>query len=430
MKYILLILVSAFCAFNASAETTDGFGPYSTEDVARRLCQDVFNSKDFIVEAYFDESFQGPISSQQLKESIGLALEAAGYCLTSTVQQKNGDVARVVFQTAFGNAITVDLVHNERGLVKSMNIAGVSLPSVKLQNWSDVSRWLAVWPGFASLTVARLDSNPLELGAKDIAQPIEASFKLFVLRALEEEIYAGRRKWSDSFPIRNDWKSLPGPIEWPQGKSITLEQFAHAMIMYDDNTAADHIVRILGRDVIERGMLIVQHQHPEWNKPFLRTDEAFKLKWGASVELTQKYLRATPEEKRVMLDREIATMSISSVGKNGLPMTAPTWIRQIEWFATPSDMCRTMRSFLTRKDPVVLKAMALQSPLVGGNGDASYWTYVGYKGGTEPGVLSSSYLLLDRYGRWSCLSAAWSNDKRVVNPWLFYDVVQKSLNML
>src|SRR3546814_14418233 len=40
---------------------------------------------------------------------------------------------------------------------------------------------------------------------------------------------------------------------------------------------------------------------------------------------------------------------------------------------------------------------------------ASHWAYVGYKGGSEPGVLAMTLLLHAKSGGWSALSGPWNN---------------------
>lgn len=49
-------------------------------------------------------------------------------------------------------------------------------------------------------------------------------------------------------------KSLPGGIlqNWPKGAPLTLHTLAGLMISQSDNTAADTLLEILGRDVVCR----------------------------------------------------------------------------------------------------------------------------------------------------------------------------------
>ena len=42
------------------------------------------------------------------------------------------------------------------------------------------------------------------------------------------------------------------------------------------------------------------------------------------------------------------------------------------------------------------------------------WDYVGYKGGSEPGVLNLSWLLRDAGGEWISVSMSWNNSEATV----------------
>jgi hypothetical protein len=41
--------------------------------------------------------------------------------------------------------------------------------------------------------------------------------------------------------------------------------------------------------------------------------------------------------------------------------------------------------------------------------DGSHFPFVGYKGGSEPGVLNLTYLAQSRTGTWYALAATWNN---------------------
>ena len=47
------------------------------------------------------------------------------------------------------------------------------------------------------------------------------------------------------------------------------------------------------------------------------------------------------------------------------------------------------------------------------NIDLKVWPYVGYKGGSEPGVLFMSFLLQDAQGAWYSINIGGSDDERL-----------------
>ena len=46
---------------------------------------------------------------------------------------------------------------------------------------------------------------------------------------------------------------------------------------------------------------------------------------------------------------------------------------------------------------------------------AQGWSYAGYKGGSEPGVINMSWLLRDATGEWSVVTLSWNNPQASVD---------------
>ena len=51
--------------------------------------------------------------------------------------------------------------------------------------------------------------------------------------------------------------------------------------------------------------------------------------------------------------------------------------------------------------------------------------YAGYKGGSEPGVLSMTWLLRNKKSEWFCLSASWNNEKDNLGQSEFTGLMQR-----
>jgi len=73
----------------------------------------------------------------------------------------------------------------------------------------------------------------------------------------------------------------------------------------------------------------------------------------------------------------------------------------IEWFASPEDLCGVLATLGARAsfEPAsqLLKILGLSSGIAF---DGSQWSYAGFKGGSEPGVLNASWLLRHVSGAW------------------------------
>ena len=62
--------------------------------------------------------------------------------------------------------------------------------------------------------------------------------------------------------------------------------------------------------------------------------------------------------------------------------------------------------------------------------DAGRWRYLGYKGGSEPGVIAMSFLAQRQDGDWYAFSASWNNSTARVDEARFVALVTRALNLL
>lgn len=56
--------------------------------------------------------------------------------------------------------------------------------------------------------------------------------------------------------------------------------------------------------------------------------------------------------------------------------------------------------------------------------------YAGFKGGSEPGVITMTYLFQMENKDWSCLSVAWNNEVKAINQTIFQDIVRKTISLI
>ena len=279
------------------------------------------------------------------------------------------------------------------------------------QGLPQVLQMLHGLPGWTSFAFAKLgDGAPRILNALAPDRPIAlgSAFKLVILAELVREAEAGERQWSDTVTL--DGAPLPGGTytQMPAGTKISLLELAQKMISISDNSATDILLATLSRAKIEAMMIQVGWQNPARNRPFLSTLQTFKIKGIA------RFRQAWPtldEKGRRTLLREIDAAPLSEIDPNLFKDGKPILIDQAEWFASPADMIRTM-DWLRRhsENGAGAQARAILSINPGvprGPGNAQY-SYIGYKGGSEPGVITMSFLLQGKDG-WYALSGGWNN---------------------
>lgn len=241
--------------------------------------------------------------------------------------------------------------------------------------------------------VANGECRPVEQLSADVPGPVGSTFKLYVLGAVATAVDVGAVDWDQPLPIRDELKSFPSGTfqDLDEGTERTVAEFARAMIADSDNTATDHLIDLVGRDAVEAAQADLGHADPALNQPFLTTREAFILKYGGVDDAELEAWLAGEEAMRRELLGEWSDRPLPPIGALS---PAPTLIDEVEWFASPADLCRAMVVLdelsrwpgLERIDEV----MAAPEGLFDLPG-RTVW----YKGGSEPGVFNGTVLAGD-----------------------------------
>jgi hypothetical protein len=72
------------------------------------------------------------------------------------------------------------------------------------------------------------------------------------------------------------------------------------------------------------------------------------------------------------------------------------------------------------------RAILSRNPGIGPDG-AAHWRYVGFKGGSEPGVITLNYLVETRSGEWLAVTGNWHNPKAAVSTLTFAALMNRAL---
>ncbi len=251
---------------------------------------------------------------------------------------------------------------------------------------------LRALPGQASVAVARLgDGAPASLASIEPDRPlaIGSTFKLWILAELSRQVAAGQRRWSDVVTL--DRRSMPGGTvhNWPRGAPVTLHTLAALMISQSDNSATDILLQLAGRDNVERMTATIGVRPDPRNRPLLSTLELAALKTGPTAALNA-WQQGDEGSRRQMLATRYANVDAAAVDVarfSGNPMA----IDSIEWFASAADLVRTMDWLRRHGDETARGIMAI-NPALGAQLRGEF-AYVGYKGGSEPGVLNLTWLV-------------------------------------
>ncbi len=211
--------------------------------------------------------------------------------------------------------------------------------------------------------------------------------------------------WTDEIVITADLKSVPsGNLQnEPDGSMITVREAARLMISNSDNTATDLLINLLGRERVESTQVAYGHTAPELNIPFLTTREWAIMKVGSgAAALRAKYLAANDSGQRQILE------DIADVRADSLPIGeffSPTDPDRLEWFASLADLCTLHVRLQERALQPGLEPVALILSFNPGV-PSEAWEYIAFKGGSEPGLTATSWLVRERDQRTFVLAAA------------------------
>jgi hypothetical protein len=280
--------------------------------------------------------------------------------------------------------------------------------------WAKIDRGLGELGPNVGLLAARVAADgacePIHEVSASTPRPMASQFKLFVLGALANQIAAGRVAWDQSVTVDDAVKSLgngEGSLQFAEsGSSVAIEDVATKMIEISDNTAADMLIGLVGRDHVEQ-------QNREWsanasaNEPFLTTKQMLLLHYVPG--LADRYLATPQAEREEFLAASVDTLPVTALGVGY--STDPRFVDKIEWFASPHDVCRAFTGLQQLSEQSSLKPLAkvLSRADFGIGLDRSEWPTVWFKGGSESGVLTLGWLATNRAGATFVVEALVSN---------------------
>ncbi|WP_296716621.1 serine hydrolase [Erythrobacter sp.] len=376
-------------------------------------------------EDVFSDSFLAAIPAAQLKGlSASLTAQFGAAVEVSLLAPREGTRAALEIRFERGLAkggIAIDPAADNR--VTELVFNTVDSLAIEGDTPEQIAADLSALPGSVNAWFAPLDGGTpaISIGA-DTPLALGSTFKLYVLAALAEDVKAGKRRWGDVVPLTQ--KSYPsGKLQdWPAGAPLTLHTLASVMISISDNTATDQLIKEVGEDRILKLMADSGHANPGANNPFLNTRALFQLKGGDAARLSA--YQAGDAEARSAILATLDTQPVTLQEVNAAFAAGPKAI-DVEWFASPADLAKLFAHMRETADPEAFEIMAINpsaTPAI-----VNAWDYIGFKGGSEPGVLNLTWLLRDKAGAWHVLTLGWNNPAASVDQGAFEAIAQRIL---
>ncbi len=232
--------------------------------------------------------------------------------------------------------------------------------------------------------------------------PVASVFKLWVLDALARSIADRNFGWDTPVTIRDDLRSDPsGEVyAFAPGRQVPVSELARLMIASSDNTAADHLIDLVGRDAVITVISEVAKDGASRTLPLLSTADMARLKY-VHPDLGREYAALAIAPRAGFLttlpERGPFPWPKDPTAINRLDLINPSFVDEIEWFASGADICRTMVDLSRLSREVGMEH--IDSILSVNPGlppeQTKDWGTTWFKGGSEPGVVALTYRLAD-----------------------------------
>lgn len=313
----------------------------------------------------FSSQFLGQVSITQIQKIVDDLKVSLGTLKSINVSNGSGTID---FEKG---ELPVSISLDQQGQISTL---WFSAPHFKIVSLDETVKGLhenAV--GKTSLLVV-VDNKPVIVENDKTPMAVGSTFKLLVLKAYEDAIKKGELKRETIVSLKEKNRSLPTGVlqNLPAGTPVNLELLAQLMIQISDNTATDSLIEVLKKPRIEA-------LSPR-NSPMLTTRELFQLIDSSNEQLRNKFKTGTKSARLEVLSEldKLPLPSVSSIGKSA------TW-QDAEWYMSANEICPLLES--------VQNAPALNSSLNPLFKNLN-WQKIGFKGGSEYGVINFSVDLL------------------------------------
>jgi beta-lactamase class A len=298
--------------------------------------------------------------------------------------------------------------------------ASQATPALGSAAWDDLTAAVEAAAPLATYLVSEIIGDTVQPIAgynPEQEQGVGSSFKLYILATIGAQVRDGVLNWDDRVEIQEQFRSVPGgDLRYVKdGTPFTLRYIVERMIQKSDNTATDHAMGVAGREAIEEMFVTAGHAAPERNVPLLRTREFAFMKF--LYPDVDRYLAADVATRREILETEIAPLDYDDLLAAADEQVAPVRIDTVEWFASATDLSNVMAFLKTMAESdfalqPILEVMALETQLPF---DGEVWPYVGFKGGSEMGVLHGTWLMRRQDDRWFTFSIGFNDPEHEID---------------
>lgn len=344
-------------------------------------------------ERLFSVSFRDQVSLEQLNSLAGVEIDVAAVRAGEAPNYLTAEAD----VTDLGSGVLTSGVDAEGRLVQFAVAAEPPRPqpvAAGLGSWRAIDRRLdSLAPTTAAYAgeVVGEDCVPVQAARGGRPVPLGSAYKLYVLDALAEAVAEGRLDWDDTVEIDDDVRTLPsGVLQASTGEVVlTVHDAAALMISISDNTAADALLALLGREAVEE-QVRDRGAATDSLVPFLSAAELFWLRLDDWPDRAEGYVGADVDERRELLGESVTKPRPEQ--SDLVDWDRPRWSGGPGWEASAADVCQVLAGLhaRTQDDELLRETLTLND--AGLALDRETWTRTMFKGGSEIGVAALAHV--------------------------------------
>jgi beta-lactamase class A len=372
----------------------------------------------------FAPSFLQQVSEEQLSAGLRQLSTTTGKATSWKITNVRGEYsATCTMETQHNYQVPTDIVLETQAPYRIVGLLLKPPVAAPSSDFHATLQQLGGAGGKSSCTIVDLSTRTVVFSSDTSSVlPLGSAFKLFILARLTHEIQQGKRNWYDVVSLDSTWYSLPSGIlqTWPHGSPVTLHSLASQMISISDNTATDHLLYTLGQQSVEEFQEFIGVSQWKANIPMMSTLDLFKLKFTNDTARLNRYATGNASSRRAILRNELSQLSRVDVEFSERAVLPET----VEWFATTPDMCRVMEWFYSQRTTTAGKqALAILAINDGLDFSNDEYPYVGFKGGSETGVVNMTFLLRNAHNQWFSVSMSVMNPSQPIDELAVFSAV-------
>lgn len=364
------------------------------ERALNRLRRAIEFADDDLLRMLFADTFLRQLPVPQLREILAGLRREHGSCTAFEIREKESQTSAQV-RLRFESDCRLDgQLAIESDPPHRITFLRFGLPRFEADSWDEIEAELRRLPGRTSFELRDLTGDrPLARWEAEQAVGVGSTSKLMILAPLLSDLASGHRRWDEVLVLEERDLSLPSGIlqDWPPGSPLTLTTLVALLLSYSDNTAADLLLRVLGRERVEEFARTHGIGAPEANRPFYSTRGLFNLLNGPE-SARGEYLAAGEDLRRELL------ATAERRGPGPWPGDELPWPEGFDWFLSASDVIRLLGQIRREleKSEIARRLFGMND----GGLSSDEWSFAGFKGGSSPGRLALATLLQDAEGRW------------------------------